>query len=73
MPISHSETFGIYLRVLVYTIMYNGPTWFVGLPVTEYCFVSYTNYTSENHNVQPFFPNLTRVRPNKEMDGYLAN
>ena len=74
MPVSQSATFGIHLRVLVCTIMYSDPTWFVGLPATEQCwFVSYTNYTVENHNVQPFFPDLTRVRPNKEMGGNLAN
>ena len=54
--------------------MYSDPTWFVGLLATEQCcFVSYTNYTDENHNVQPFFPDLTIVRPNKEMGGNLAN
>jgi len=38
-----SATFGIYLRVLVYTIMYSGHTWHVTLPATEQCcFVSYT-------------------------------
>jgi len=47
-----SATFGIYFRVLVYTILYSGPTWFdVGLPATEQCcFVSYTNYTGVVYN-----------------------
>ena len=46
MPVSQSATIGIYLKMLVYTMVYSGPTWFVSLPATEQCCnVSYTNYT----------------------------
>ena len=74
MPVSQSATIGIYLKMLVYTMVYIGPTWFVSLPATEQCWnVSYTNYTGENHSTNQTFLDLKNVRPNKEMGGYLAN
>ena len=65
MPVSQSAILGNYLRVLVYTIMYSGV-------FQQQNNVVY-NYTGENHSVQPFFIDLTSVRPNKEMGSNLAN
>ena len=74
MPVSQSATIVIYLKMLVYTMVYSGPTWFVSLPATEQCCnVSYTNYTGENHSVNQTFYDLKNVRANKEMGSYLAN
>jgi len=49
----------------------------VGLLVSQQqnivAYVSYNNYTGENHAAYPTFLDLTNVRPNKEMGGNLAN
>ena len=40
---------------------------------TEQCwYVSYSNYTGENHSLHPTFLDQTNVRPNKEMGGNVA-
>jgi len=61
MPVSQSVTIGIYLKMLVYTMVYSGPTWLVNLPAAEQCCnVSYTNYSGENHRVNQTFLDLTK-------------
>jgi len=73
MPVSQSATIGKYLKKHVYSMVYSGPTWLVSLSATEkVVYVSYTNYTSVNHTVNPTFLHLKNVRPIKEMGSYLA-
>ena len=60
--------------MLVYTMVYSGPSWFVNLPATKknvaiHCV---SNYSGENHSVNPTFLDLKNVRPNKEKSSYLA-
>ena len=69
MPVSLSATIGNYLKMLVYTMVYSGPPWFVGLPATEHC--CYTNYTGESHRVNPTFLELKKKGNGQLL--YLAN
>jgi len=66
MSVSQSTTIGIYLKMLVYTMVYSGPTSLVSLPATENVVISArpTTCTGENHRVNH---DLKNVRLNKEM------
>ena len=64
MPVSQSATFGINLRVLVYTTMY------IGLLVSQQ---QNSVVLSATPITQTVFHDLTGVRSNKKMGGNLAN